>query len=255
MWRKLRIGILLFILATVAHRTWLAGAHTEWKKSLYVNVYPVNMDGSAVAERYIASLHSEQLEEIGDYFAGQSMAYHLPLARPFELRLAPKVAQQPPQPERAASLLQTVLWSLRFRWWASQNSPATAVRPDIKLYLLYFDPATHALLPHSTALSKGRVGLVNVFADAAYSKQNNVVIAHELLHTVGASDKYDLSTNQPAYPAGFAEPDKVPRYPQALAELMAGRRPVTESQAEMPASLRQTLLGPATAQEIGWGIP
>lgn len=252
MWRKLRIAILLFILATVAHRTWLAGAHTEWKKSLYVNVYPVNMDGSAVADRYIASLQSNQFEEMGDYFAQQSAQYHLGLTRPFEIRLGPKVTQQPPQPQLAASLLQTVLWSLQFRWWASQNNPSTAVRPDIKLYLLYFDPATHAILPHSTALSKGRVGLVNVFADAAYAKQNDVVIGHELLHTVGASDKYDLSTNQPAYPDGFAEPDKSPRYPQSLAELMAGRRPVTEILAEIPASLRQTLVGPATAQEIGW---
>jgi len=107
-------------------------------------------------------------------------------------------------------------------------------------------------LPHSTALSKGRVGLVNIFADKSYARQNNVIVAHELLHTVGATDKYDLSNNQPAYPTGFAEPEKLPRYPQDFAELMAGRIPLSENEAEIPEELGQTLIGDLTAREIGW---
>ena len=252
MWRKLRIAILLFVLATVAHRTWLQTSQTDWKKSLYVAVYPINMDGSDVSASYISRLDAEQFDEIVQYYAEEAARYKLVLRRPFEVRLAPKVTALPPQPEKHASMLQTIHWSLSFRWWAYRNSPPITVPPDIKLYLLYFDPATHPLLPHSTALSKGRVGLVNVFASKAYSRQNNVIIAHELLHTVGATDKYDLYNNQPAYPTGFAEPDKLPRYPQEFAELMAGRIPVSETRAEIPLNLSQTLVGGMTAREVGW---
>ena len=252
MWRKFRIVVLLFILATVAHRTWLLNSHTEWKKTLYVNVYPINMDGSQVSDRYIASLQPDQFEEIAEYYSGQSAQFNLAVKTPFAIRIGPRVQQQPPQPEKAASMLQTIVWSLEFRWWAWRNSPSTTVQPDIKLYLLYFDPANHPVLPHSTALSKGRVGLVNVFAERSYTRQNNVIIAHELLHTVGATDKYDLFSNQPAYPAGFAEPAKTPLYPQIVAELMAGRRPVSENKAEIPLNLDQTVIGSMTAREIGW---
>ena len=81
---------------------------------------------------------------------------------------------------------------------------------------------------------------------------NQVVISHELLHTLGATDKYDLSTNQPLYPQGYAEPYKLPRYPQEMAELMAGRIPVSASQAEQAESLRDVTIGELTAREINW---
>jgi hypothetical protein len=78
------------------------------------------------------------------------------------------------------------------------------------------------------------------------------VISHELLHTLGATDKYDLINNQPLYPQGYAEPDKEPRYPQELAELMAGRTPLSPSHAEQPESLHDVVIGALTAREINW---
>jgi hypothetical protein len=41
-------------------------------------------------------------------------------------------------------------------------------------------------------------------------------------------------------------------YPQSFAELMAGRIPVSADEAEIPESLRQVVVGPQTAAEIGW---
>ena len=73
-----------------------------------------------------------------------------------------------------------------------------------------------------------------------------------LLHTFGASDKYDLSTLQPIYPQGYAEPGRNPRLPQEMAEIMGGRIPLDEQTAEIPISLADTLIGPETAQEIGF---
>jgi hypothetical protein len=252
MWRKFRIVILLFILATVAQSAWLQKGDLEWKKSLYVALYPINFDGSAHTASYIATLNQEQLLLVSEYLAEEAERYGLPVGRPFEVRLGPVVSEHPPQAPRTVSMLQSIVWSLHFRWWAWQHSPKIIVPPDIRLYLLYHDPAQYKILPHSSALNKGRIGLVNVFADTGYAAQNNVVIAHELLHTVGATDKYDFSTNLPLYPSGFAEPEKDPIYPQDFAELMAGRLPVSETKSVMPASLASTLIGRQTAREIGW---
>ena len=81
---------------------------------------------------------------------------------------------------------------------------------------------------------------------------NNVVIAHEILHTLGATDKYDLATLAPLYPAGYAEPDREPLYPQSFAEIMAGRYATDEDTFEMPEALDSVLVGDQTAYEIRW---
>lgn len=252
MWRKLRILILLFILGTVAHRAWLETHDLEWKDSLYVAVYPINADGSAQAEAYIDLLSADQFLEITAFLSEEAARYDLNLRSPFQMRLGAAVDSKPPQPVKNAGMLETIVWSLHFRWWSWRHSPPVSIPPDIKLYLLYHDPGQYDGLPHSTALSKGRVGLVNVFADERYQKQNAVIIAHELLHAVGATDKYDLATNLPYFPVGYAEPDKQPPFPQDYAELMAGRIPVSEYKAEIPGSLSYTLIGERTATEIGW---
>lgn len=252
MWRKLRIAVLLFILATVAHRAWLKERDLAWTRSLQVAVYPINADGSHVATRYIRQLEQSQFDEIADYFSAQAASYAVNLRKPFDIYLGHVVTASPPPLPRQRSALQTVLWSLKFRWWAWRNSPALPVHPDIRLYLLYHDPALYQVLPHSTALSKGRIGMVNVFAGAGHDGSNAVVIAHELLHTVNASDKYDLSNNQPFYPEGVAEPEKQPLYPQDYAELMGGSIALDPHKAAMPEDLSQTLLGRRTAQELRW---
>ena len=84
------------------------------------------------------------------------------------------------------------------RWWAwrvdNYQGPG-----DIKLFVLYYDPANHRQLDHSLGLQKGQVGVVKAFAARRDAPGNNVVLAHELLHTLGATDKYDLATGRPPF--------------------------------------------------------
>ena len=54
----------------------------------------------------------------------------------------------------------------------------------MRLFVVYFDPATSRTLAHSTGIQKGMLGIVNAFASADQEGSNAVVIAHELLHTV-----------------------------------------------------------------------
>ncbi|MES2012414.1 MAG: hypothetical protein V4445_01560 [Pseudomonadota bacterium] len=252
MWRKLRIAVLLLILATVVQQTWLDKADLAWKHNLYVAVYPVNADGSPKVSEYLRTLTREDFEPVAEYFATEAEPYHLGLRRPIEVQLGAQIEAVPPAPTKGGSMLTNIIWSLKFRFFAWQHSPKVSVKPDIRLYLLYYNPETSPILSHSTALNKGRIGRVNLFGDRSYAKQNLVILAHELLHTLNATDKYDLSTTLPVYPEGFAEPDKAPLYPQSFAELMGGRVPMSEVRAEIPKSLKQTVVGEKTAQEIGW---
>lgn len=252
MWKNIRIFILLLILATVVQQTLQEDADLHWDKNFYVAVYPINADNSAVVSAYINTLTMQDFEPVAEYFAAEAERYQLGLRRPFEIRMGDKINQIPPAPPTDSSVLQVIGWSLQFRYFAWKNSPSMSVKPDIRLYLLYHDPLTTSRLAHSTALNKGRIGRVNLFADASYAKQNLVILAHELLHTVKATDKYDLSNGLPIFPDGYAEPEKQPRFPQQYAELMGGRVPTTEESASIPKSLGLTLVGNKTAKEIGW---
>jgi hypothetical protein len=119
--------------------------------------------------------------------------------------------------------------------------------PQIRIFVLYHDPSFTQAVPHSVGLQKGLVGVVHAYADRDMTRPNSVVVAHEILHTLGASDKYDLDSLAPLYPIGYAEPEREPLYPQELAEIMAGRRAL-----EMPDSLAEVRVGRATALEIRW---
>jgi hypothetical protein len=107
-------------------------------------------------------------------------------------------------------------------------------------------------MPHSLGLQKGLVGVVYAFASRPMQGENAIVVTHELLHTLGATDEYDPNTLQPRFPEGYAEPQREPRFPQPLAEIMAGRRALSSSRAEMPDSLAEVVVGPTTAREIRW---
>jgi hypothetical protein len=253
MWRKIRIAILLLILIFVALKTWTDRLYTtDWNAPLRVTVQPINADGSDVTQRHIEKMSGEKFAPIETFFSQEGEHYDIKLDRPIRVTLLGAVQSRPPQIGAHAGISAIMLWSLKLRYWAWRHGDSTQrPQPDVRLFLLYFDPARTSSLHHSIGLQKGLVGLVNVFADARVDATNNVIIAHELLHTLGATDKYGPD-NLPHFPDGFAEPEREPRFPQRFAELMGGRTALSETQAETPHSLDEVLLGPLTAHEIGW---
>jgi hypothetical protein len=253
MWRKLRILALLFILATVAQGAWLArGRTTEWNNTVRVTLYPINGDHSAAAGDYVGQLDASRFEPIEAFFKREAAGYGMTVAKAVEVSLAPAVAAQPPRPPFGGSKVEVILWSLRLRYWAWRHDDYRGPKPDVRIFVSYFDPATSPRLAHSTGLQKGLIGVVNAFARTDMDGSNNVVIAHELMHALGASDRYEPGTNRPVYPDGFADPDAVPLYPQSRAEIMAGRIPVSEGAAEIPAGMNEVTIGTKTAREINW---
>lgn len=251
--RALRIALLLFALATVAQWAWIERQRvTDWEHPLRVVAYPIDADATGASRAYLAELNAADFSEIEEYFADQARRYGLKLARPVEMYLGPRVAKQPPELPKASSVLGALSWSLRMRFWAWRNDDYPGPKPHVRLFVVYHDPASSPRLAHSTGLSKGMIGVVRVFAAKSQQRVNNVVIAHELMHTFGATDKYDPSTNMPLFPVGYADPSANPRFPQRHAEIMAGRRPRSLFEAEIPSSLEETLIGARTASEIHW---
>lgn len=253
MWRKARIVVLLFILATVAQTAWLSRVRSvEWKEPLRVAIYPIAADGHAQTGTYIEALRLEQFTGIETFFAEEARRHGLHLTRPVEIMLAPRVNSVPPAPPRNASAFDAIVWTLSMRWWAWRNDEIRGTKPQVRMFVLYFDGNKNSRLAHSVGLQEGLIGRVNAFADEEMTPTNNVIIAHELLHTLGATDKYDPATSRPVHPAGYAEPQAEPLYPQRFAELMGGRIPVSPQRADIPKSLAQVLVGSATAHEIKW---
>ncbi|MFA9203836.1 MAG: hypothetical protein ACEQSD_07550 [Flavobacteriales bacterium] len=252
MWKKFRIGVLLLILAAVALDTWRAKAQLDWQLPFHVVLYPINADGSTRVAAYLKTLKPQDFQPVTDYFSTEAKRYQLPLSRPISIQLGQTIHTIPPAPPRDGNLLGVISWSLKFRYYSWQHSPTPSLKPEIRLYLLYYDPAVQPRLSHSTALEKGRIGRVNLFGTAKQHEQNLMVLAHELLHTVGATDKYDFSTGLPLYPIGYADPVQQPRYPQQRAELMGGRVPLSADKADIPRNLNQTTVSALTAREIGW---
>jgi hypothetical protein len=253
MGRLLRIGILLFVLLLVAHQAWLANLRTsEWKAPLRVVIYPLNGDQSEASRVYLSTLRREIFAPIAEFMREQSADHGLALSSPIEIYLAPAIDATPPQAPSGAGTAEIMLWSLQLRFWAWRHDGYDGPKPHVRLFVSYFAPAANPHLAHSVGLRKGLVAVVNAFATRQQQGSNNVVIAHELLHTFGASDKYDPATNMPLFPAGYAEPDANPRYPQRMAEIMAGRIALSPTNAEIPKSLDEVVIGVATAREINW---
>ena len=251
--RKLRIGVLLLILALVAAKTWQDQYLSKrWRVPLYVSIYPIAADDSAVTMSYLASLDADRFKPIDAFFAREAQRYRLPLAEPFRTRLRPELHDRPPQRAADAGLLSTALWSLKLRYWAWRESGHAGEPEDIRVFVLYHDPALTPSVPHSLGLTKGLIGVVYAFADPEMNGENDVVLAHELLHTLGATDKSDLGTDAPIFPDGYGDPRQVPLFPQRTAELMAGRRILGPARWEQVSDLDQVVLGQATAAEIRW---
>jgi hypothetical protein len=250
MWKKIRISILMVTFIVVSSKTYLEQRHaTGWVEPLNVVIYPINGDNSTRVERYITLLEEQVFRKIETFMEAQARGYEVNQGLPVKVTLARKLRSIPPVREEQESVLGTVLYSLKLRFWAWFNETEKA---DISMFVVYVDPETHDQVPNSLALRKGMLGLVYAYADSSYDGSNSVVIAHEMLHTVGATDKYSLDTNMPLYPSGYANPFAKNRYPQQQAEIMGGRVPFAENDAYMPDSLDAVVVGPSTAVEIKW---
>jgi len=252
--KRVRIIILLIVLISVAGGTYVQRNLTaNWLRPLEVTIYPINGDGAIETSNYIRSLGSREFASIERFFHEEAEAYNLLYAPTVNTKLGPEIKSTPPAPPPySEGRFAIVKWSLLLRHWVYQQTDSVGLDArHVRIFVIYYKAQKNRTLAHSIGLQKGLIGVVNAFASDAQRKQNKVIITHELLHTLGATDKY-LENGMPRYPDGYTEPDKDPLYPQEYAEIMAGRYATSEDQAEIPPSLDLCEIGPLTAHEINW---
>jgi len=252
--RALRISFLSFVLVVVAVGAWLdRHITTSWQHTVWVGLYPVSADGSEATQRYIAGLREDQLAIIATFINREAGRHGVTIAEPVHVRLHAPLPERPPGLSPDAGPLGRALWSLRlraYRWRALRQGGSP--HPQVALFLMYHDPARAAVMPDSLGMQAGLMGVAHLFATGSQDGQNAIVIAHELLHVFGATDKYSATDDTPLFPDGYAEPALAPLLPQRYAELMAGRIPLAPGRAEMPDTLEQVLVGARSAREVGW---
>jgi len=249
--KHIRITLLLLILAYILIDTFLSDQRaTDWTRSLGVVVYPINADGSEQTANYINQLKRTDFSQLNTLLETEGKKYNIDLSAPLHISLAPELKSMPPFIPKNRSGLDVLWWSIKLRFWSWKEDNFKGPKAQIKAYALYYDPETHITLDHSTGLKKAKIAINYLFSSEEQTDQNNVVLLHEILHTLGATDKYNIKNGLPNFPEGFADSQKQPLYPQNKAELMGGRIAISNTEARIPTSLEDTVIGTLTAKEI-----
>jgi len=241
-------GLLLCTIVYTVHQLLYS---RSWHVPLEVVIYPIDTDGRQRTRDYIDNLSADRFRGIEKWFARESKRYRMINPNPVKVTLGKQIEVLPPDFPENHNPISTLLWGVRLRWWAYHNTPDEQSNLSrVRVFVLYHD-TTSGALPSSLGLQRGLLGLINVYAITKHNSRNNVVIAHEILHTVGAVDKYRDDGN-PMFPLGYANPDRVPLYPQRSAEIMAGRIPTSRYRSHMALHLKSTIVSLQTAREINW---
>jgi hypothetical protein len=252
--RNLRIAILLTILAVVGGNQLLTQSRfSSWEKPLWVTIYPVLAEPGDDIRRYAGSLKPQSFQQIGAFIGKQAARYGRQLETPVVIQVARPLTSLPPALPTESFGLGVALWSLKMRWWVWNNGGQDGLAPeDVRIFVLYQKRKQNGSIERSVGIKNGSYGVVNAVASRQMVARNRIIITHELMHILGASDKYNPFTGQPVSPEGLADPSRSPLYPQKRAEIMAGRIATSASDWRRPASLKSVVVGSATATEIGW---
>ena len=252
--KLLRIVILMSVLFVLLVGSWMTEKRlASWERPVWVTVYPIAADDAQDTRDFVESLNERSFDEINQFFERASLPYGIHLTPVFRFQIAPPAQNLPPELPDLYSPAAVAWWSLKMRWWAwRQERNDGLIAPDIQMFVLFRAVENAREVEISVGMRKGLYGLVNAFASAQLQSRNQVVIAHELMHVLGATDKYQPGTGQPVFPDGYAEPNRSPVHPQRKAEIMGGRIPVSGFESVMPPSLEYCAVGAKTAEEIGF---
>jgi hypothetical protein len=216
--RRLRILLLLGVLAGVIGFNWLERFMVRgWRVPLDVQVIPINGDGSDQAAAAIRALKGRDFSDIDAFLEREVARYGVKQSPAIQVTLRPELKQQPPAPPRDGSVLKTVFWSLKMRWWVYRQSGEWLPQPGtIRLFLLYHAPQDGVALAHSLGLQKGLIGVVHVFADPASG-------AEQHRHRARVAARWARATNDAGDAAHPATPSPTCRNRCRVARLKSWR--------------------------------
>lgn len=256
-WRTARLAVLLGLLAATVLWAWhdvrSRKARNQWQRPLEVAVAFVQLGGVDRAALETLRARFPALEaRLGDEYhrhGGQ-------LPHPVRFTLfGPVTVDRAPPDDPDASLLSLAQHAYaQWRWThavdVGSNLPAGGF--DSRIYLLLRAPQdrSRSWVEGSSELG-GRVGVARIELGASTVDLALFVVAHELFHTLGASDKYDAN-GLALTPEGLVEPERVPLFPQRYAEVMTRNLVLAPGVERPPDALSELGVGKVTASEIGW---
>lgn len=254
MFKIIRVTVLLVILSSVIGTYYMQrDVAMDWRGSINIKVIPVLSDDLSSTEQFVNSLTEKNFKEVESYLIQNAKNHKRDIEYAITLTLENPIHSIPPTvPQAGSSFLTQSLWALKLKWWAWNNQPKGYRNTDIRLYMLYQSPDKNVKLSHSTGIRNGLIGLINARALTRNKRFHNVILTHELLHIVGATDKYDLSSGQPLFPQGYYQANAKPLWPQQYAEIMGRAIPLSDNEFEVAERLSRTRIGEITAREIGW---
>lgn len=254
LFKLVRITVLLSVLFVIVVGTWMTEKQmSAWDRPILVTVYPIAADDNPASLKFAKSIDAGSFREVNRFFGKQSQPYGFSVTPAFRFQVAePSTDRPPPVPEQF-NTAAIAWWSLRMRWWTWTKALGDGlIDSDIQMFMMLHSLDGRAGVGISVGMRKGRYAVVKAYANEASRATNLVVFTHEMLHVLGATDKYVLSTGDPIYPDGFADPNKRPLFPQTRAEIMGGSIPLNAYSSSMPESLDQCKIGRLTAEEIGF---
>lgn len=209
---------------------------------------PIDPTALEALRARVPALEEKLAEELHRYRGAPDRPFRFVVRGPVELH-APRPE---PQGEGAVDLAKHA-WAL-WRWTARLDEAAAldAGAYDARVYVILRTPesATRRFVEGASEQG-GRIGMLEVDLDTAMVDFALFVTTHELLHTIGALDKYGPDGHA-RIPDGLGDPEAYPRFPQAFAEPMARGRVIAPGREEPPDSLDVLRIGKTTAREIGW---
>jgi hypothetical protein len=247
----------LFVVALYAVRdVWSRRARKDWNRTLDVAVVVVHVEGTAQVDPEATRALGERAMVLEDRLRAESERYHASAPSPFRIRVhgPVEVASAPPTPA-SDSPVDLAKQAALLGSWLRDVDPKAGIVPehwDTRIYVTARRPASKVRsFVEGQSERDGRIGVVDVELDPSMVDVTLFVVAHELMHTLGATDKYD-ALGRSLVPDGLAEPSRSPLYPQRFAEIMAQNRPVSPTSETIPESLDELAVGAVTAKEIGW---
>jgi hypothetical protein len=253
-WFAIRVGFLLAILVAVALYAW-KDIHDRRERNEFsrtLDVALVFVTDGALDPAQLERL-KRRVPRLSDRLREAFHAYRAASIAPFSFVTYGPVQLEAPLPVPSEGILAAVRYAYELRRF-TRDVDARALVPtdgfDSRIYVVLRAPSDEGIV-EGMSEQGGRVGIALAELDETTVDLALFVSAHELFHTLGASDKYDAS-GRSVVPDGLAEPERVPLLPQRYAELMSRNRPVAPGQERRPESLSELWVGQKTAREIGW---
>jgi len=227
-------------------------ARLDWERPLEIALVLVEQSKLKPSTIHAFRDRIPKLEEqLGREFAKYRTGIHLPV-RFFVY--GPVAGPTPPQPSDSEALSDRLVESVARLVFGRKGDRLAGVPLfgfDSRIYIAARPPSsTVTQFVEGFSEQGGRHGFVDVELDASMVDFALFVTAHELFHTLGATDKYDREGNSMA--AGLVDPTQRPLFPQAQADVMARGRPVAPGVDEPPTFLRELGVGVHTARELHW---